>query len=172
MLLTFSVLTAASCAGSTKANPTSAPTDDRATVSADRVDPSEDVEGGFDLELAQELRADDYGMGQYVIAFLKAGPNRERTKDEAIALQKQHMANIQRLADEGVLVLAGPFMDNGELRGIYVFDVKDVEEARRLTETDPAVQAGSLTLELHPWYGSAALRHVNTVHEQIAKIKM
>ena len=63
-------------------------------------------------------------------------------------------------------------MDNGELRGIYVFDVKDVEEARRLTETDPAVQAGSLTLELHPWYGSAALRHVNTVHEQIAKIKM
>ncbi len=127
---------------------------------------------GFDEALAAELRADEHGMGQYVIAFLRAGPNRDRSPEETAELQKQHMANISRLAAEGVLVLAGPFLDDGELRGIYVFDVTDVEEARRLTETDPAIQAGSLTLELHPWYGSAALRQVNAIHESIAKTKI
>jgi uncharacterized protein YciI len=67
------------------------------------------------------------------------------------------MDNIRRLTDEGKLVLAGPFMDDGEVRGIYIFDVKTVEEAKKLTETDPAIQAGSLIIDLHPWYGSAAL---------------
>ncbi|MCB0736127.1 MAG: hypothetical protein KDC92_01345 [Bacteroidetes bacterium] len=127
---------------------------------------------GFDSLLAQELKADKYGMGQYVMAFLKAGPNRNRTAEEAAELQKQHMANIGRLAKEGKLVLAGPFIDNGELRGIYIFDVTTIEEAAELTATDPAIQAGSLVMELHPWYGSAALRKVNQIHSQIAEIEI
>ena len=47
-----------------------------------------------------------------------------------------------------------------------------VEEAKALTATDPAIKAGRLTMELHPWFGSAALRQVNTVHESIAKTKI
>jgi uncharacterized protein YciI len=91
------------------------------------------------------------------MAFLKKGPNRDQSKEEANELLRAHMDNIRRLTDEGKLVLAGPFMDDGEVRGIYIFDVKTVEEAKKLTETDPAIQAGSLIIDLHPWYGSAAL---------------
>lgn len=125
----------------------------------------------YDAALAKKLKADDYGMRTYVMAFLKSGPNRSRTPEEAQNLQRAHMANINRLAAEGKLVLAGPFADNGTLRGIYVFDVPTVAEAEALTKSDPAIQAGSLVMELHPWYGSAALMMVNEVHERIEQKK-
>jgi hypothetical protein len=55
------------------------------------------------------------------------------------------------------------------VRGIYIFDVETIEEARRLTNTDPAIQAGSLVMELRLWYGSAALLEVNKVHKTLEK---
>lgn len=123
----------------------------------------------FDIELHTELGADDYGMRKYVMAFLKAGPNRDMNEEEAMEIQRSHMDNIRRMAENGDLVLAGPFLDGGELRGIYIFNVESVEEAKELTETDPAVQAGRLVMELHPWYGSAALLKVNDIHQTIAR---
>lgn len=66
-------------------------------------------------------------------------------------------------------MLAGPFEDSGELRGIYIFDVRTVAEAEALTKTDPAIQAGSLVMELHPWYGSAAVMMINEVHAKLQK---
>ena len=66
-------------------------------------------------------------------------------------------------------MLAGPFMQEGEMQGIYLFNVPTVEEARALTETDPAVQAGRLIMDLRPWYGSAALMQVNDIHSTLAK---
>jgi len=126
----------------------------------------------FDSIRAAKLGADDYGMHQYVMALLKKGPNRDRSEEEAKKLQAAHMENIGRLAEEGTLVLAGPFLNDGELRGIYIFDVKTVEEAKTLVETDPAIQQGSLEMELIPWYGSAALMEVGEIHEVISKIKM
>ncbi len=111
-------------------------------------------------------------MKQYVMAFLKRGPNRDRSKEESDRLQRAHLDNISRLAEEGTLVLAGPFISDGDLRGIYVFDVKTVEEAKALTETDPAIQEGSLIMDLIPWYGSAALTELGELHEQIAKDKI
>ena len=123
----------------------------------------------YDEQLASELSADEYGMAQYVMAFLKRGPNQGQSEEEAAELQKAHLANIQRLADDGKLLLAGPFMDDGDIRGIYIFDVTSIEEARELTATDPAIQAGRLEMELRPWFGSAAVRRVNAIHERIAK---
>ena len=125
----------------------------------------------FDAALATRLKADAYGMRTYVMAFLKAGPNRNRSREEAQQLQAAHRANINRLAGEGKLVLAGPFADDGPLRGIYIFDVPTVAEAEALTNTDPAIKAGQLVMELHPWYGSAALMMVNEVHARIEKTK-
>lgn len=123
----------------------------------------------YNEKLALEVGADDYGMRQYVLAFLRAGPNRERTAEEATALQRAHLDNIKRLADMGKLVLAGPFLDGGELRGLYLFDVKTIEEAEELTRTDPAIMAGSLVMELHPWYGSAAIMKIPAIHDTIKK---
>jgi uncharacterized protein len=65
--------------------------------------------------------------------------------------------------------VAGPFEDNTDLRGIYIFDVKTIEEAQQLCATDPAIKAESLTMELHPWYSSAALMKVNEIHKKITK---
>ena len=124
---------------------------------------------GYDSLLAARLGADRIGMSRYVMAFLRKGPNRPTDSITRIELQKGHMANIERMAKEGKLVLAGPFMDDGDLRGIYVFNVETVEEARALTETDPAIKAGSLVMELHPWYGSAALKQVNEIHGKLQK---
>lgn len=126
----------------------------------------------FDSIRAAKAGADDYGMKQYVMAFLKRGPNRDRSKEEAEELQRGHMDNIGKLAEAGKLVLAGPFLNDGELRGIYIFDVKTEEEAKALVETDPAIQAGSLVMELIPWYGSAALMEVGEIHKRLAKIEI
>jgi len=123
----------------------------------------------YDAALAQKYGADDYGMKTYVIAYLKRGPNRSQDSATAAALQRAHLENINRMANEGKLILAGPFLDDGDVRGIYVFNVKTVEEAEALTNTDPAVQAGRLVMELHPWYGSAALMEINELHNKIAK---
>ena len=126
----------------------------------------------FDSIRAAKAGADAYGMKQYVMALLKRGPNRDRSKEETDKLQRAHLDNIGKLAEEGKLVLAGPFITEGDLRGIYIFDVKTEEEARVLVKTDPAIQAGSLVMELIPWYGSAALMEVGEIHKKIAKEKI
>jgi uncharacterized protein YciI len=127
---------------------------------------------GFDQALAEKWGADEYGMKKYVMALLKAGPNRSQDAETRAKLQRAHLDNITRLAEEGKLILAGPFLDNGEIRGIYLFNVETVGEAEQLTRTDPAIQAGTLIMELHPWYGSAALMEVNERHTRIAKKKI
>lgn len=129
----------------------------------------ETTDVGYDSLLAAKLNADEYGMRRYVLALLKTGPNVNQDSSAARRLQQAHMENIRRLAKEGKLVLAGPFLDDGPLRGIYVFNVETVEEARELTLTDPAIQAGRLEMELHPWYGSAALKEVNELTTRITK---
>ena len=123
----------------------------------------------FDSTKAKLYGADDYGMKTYVMAFLKKGPNRNLDSAKSEELQKAHLKNISRMAEEGSLVLAGPFYGSGEIRGIYIFDVQTIEEAKKLTETDPAIQAGSLTMELIQWYGSAALMEVNDINKTIQK---
>lgn len=126
----------------------------------------------FDSVYAASLGADDYGMRKYVMAFLRKGPNRDQDDSTRANLQRAHLDNITRLAEEGVLVLAGPFFDEGDIRGIYLFAVDSISQAKELTETDPAIQSGSLTMELHEWYGSAAIMEINEIHKRIAKINI
>jgi len=73
------------------------------------------------------------------------------------------------MAARGKLIVAGPFLDDQAMRGIFIFNVETVDEARLLAETDPAVKAGTLVLELHPWYGSAALVETSRIHKTIEK---
>ena len=156
LLFSLAILLFTACKSSVKVETTS-----------DSPAPTEEMT--FDSLLAQKLGADEYGMKRYVMAFLKTGPTPEPDSAKAEALQRAHLDNIFRLADEGKLAVAGPFLDGGELRGIYIFNVETVEEAKALTETDPAVQSGTFIMELHPWYGSAATMMINDWHKKIQK---
>ncbi len=98
-------------------------------------------------------------MAQYFVGLIYRGDKwTPEVSAETMEIQKAHMANIRKLAGTGQLVLAGPFGDDGKLRGLFFFDVKTMEEARKLADSDPAVQAGRLRVELHPWWGTTALR--------------
>lgn len=94
-------------------------------------------------------------MTTYYVGFLFRGPKwTPGDTAETRKLQEEHMANIRRMGEAGKLVIAGPFTDNGDLRGLYVFRVASPEEARALVESDPAVKAGHLRFELHPWFAA------------------
>ena len=127
----------------------------------------------YDEKLAKELGADEYGMKSYVFCILKTGSNTSATAEEKKKYFEGHMANINRLAKEGKLIVAGPFMKNDKnYRGIFIFNCKTVEEAQKLVETDPAVQAKIFEVELTPWYSSAALMQVSSNHEKLVKTKL
>jgi uncharacterized protein YciI len=123
----------------------------------------------YNAAKAKKLGADELGMRNYVIAFMRAGPVKLTSDHDYTVLRKAHLLNMQRLYDEGKLLLAGPFTDGKSMRGFYIFDVPSVEEARILTVSDPAVQAGTLIMELHTWYGSAALKEIPDLHREIQK---
>ena len=127
----------------------------------------------FDEKLAKSLNADERGMKKYVFCLLKTGSNTTATKEETEKLFKGHMDNIGRLAKEGKLVVAGPFMKNDRnYRGIYIFNASTIEEAKEFVATDPAVQSNLLEAELTLWYGSAALQETLKIHEKIDKTKI
>ena len=112
----------------------------------------------FDQALADSLQADQYGMKMYVLAILKTGEAKIDDKEKINELFRGHMDNIQRLVKENKMILAGPLGKNDKnYRGIFIFDVKTIEEAEKLVSTDPAVSSGLLAVELYEWYGSAAL---------------
>lgn len=134
---------------------------------------SQAAEVKFDEKLAKSLNADEYGMKKYVFCLLKSGTNTTASKEETQKLFEGHMANIGKLAKAGKLVIAGPFMENDRnYRGIYIFNVETIEEAKALVATDPAIQAKLLEAELTPWYSSAALQEISKIHEKISKKKM
>ncbi len=124
----------------------------------------------YDEALAQKLGADDYGMRKYVMAFLLRGDRvSEYTSEQRSEIQAGHMSNISKMAEMGKLIVAGPFMGNEDLRGIYIFDVQTLEEAKALTETDPAIHAGVLKMDLKEWYGSAALMMLPEIYPKVTK---
>ena len=88
----------------------------------------------------------------YYLGFLKRGPkfSPEDTPERA-RIQEAHLKNIGRLHEMGKLVVAGPFLEDNDYRGIFVFKTATMDEANELTNTDPAVQAGRLRIELHEW---------------------
>ena len=90
-------------------------------------------------------------MKTYQMVFLYKGSNRNQDSLEVEKIQAEHLANIKRLADEEKLIVAGPFLDDKDLRGIFIFDVETEEEVRDLVETDLAIKTGRLRYEIHPW---------------------
>jgi uncharacterized protein len=92
------------------------------------------------------------GMTVYYVELLRKGRTwTPESTAETERLQAAHLANNRRLVALGKLMLVGPCLDDGDLRGINVYRVESLEEARALADSDPAVQAGRLAYEIHPW---------------------
>jgi len=125
-----------------------------------------------DAALAQKLGADEHGMRPYVLVVLKTGPTRVPDGEARDAMFAGHFANMGRLAKAGKLVLAGPFMQDADgWRGLFVFAVADVDEARALVATDPVIVNGEMVAEYHRWYSSAAVMQVAETHERLVPPK-
>ncbi|MCW3467374.1 YciI family protein [Chitinophaga nivalis] len=92
------------------------------------------------------------GLKRYWMVLLKRGPHRNQPAAQAAEIQKGHLQNITRLANAGKIIVAGPFGDDGPLRGIFIMDCADSLEAVQLVNTDPAIAAGRLSFEVKPWW--------------------
>jgi uncharacterized protein YciI len=130
---------------------------------------AETVKPKFDAELAKAVGADEHGMKGYVLVILKTGPNKVPAGKERDDMFKGHFANINRLSAEGKLVLAGPFDGVDGWRGLFIFAVGDIAEAKQYVATDPVIIKGEMIAEYHKYYGSAALMLVREAHDRIAK---
>jgi uncharacterized protein YciI len=123
----------------------------------------------FEPELARSVGADDNGMRSYVLVVLKTGPRPVPAGPKRDEMFKGHFANMNRLLAEGKLALAGPFDGVDGWRGLFVFAVAEIDEAKKLVATDPVIIEGEMVAEFHAYYGSAALMLVRDAHEKIRK---
>ena len=117
---------------------------------------------------AQELEIDSLGfetftmedgdttylMKKYFIVYLKAGPNQDQSPEEATKIQAGHRANMNKLADQGALCIAGPMGDDGDIRGIMILSVPTLEEVEKMVAEDPAVIAGRLIMDIQPFWAA------------------
>lgn len=89
---------------------------------------------------------------QFVIGFLMRGTNRvQLPAEESQKIQAGHLAYMEELYQQGKLPIAGPFGENSDWRGLVVYRVKTVAEAKELAAGDPAVKAGRLVIDARPW---------------------
>ena len=141
-------------------------------MSRQHVKDSKVANPNYDKTLATRLGADDYGMKSYYFVILETGTN--KTTDKAFINEKfaGHMANINKLVEVGKLIIAGPMGKNEkEYRGIFIFqDIKSLEEAKSLLQSDPAIESGLLAYEIYEWYGSAALPEYLPYSDRIWKV--
>ncbi len=113
------------------------------------------VAKGFQIfDYVDKKTQDTILMQEYFIAFLKRGENRTQTKEEAVQLQKEHMAHLGRMYELGYADISGPFGDDGDIRGITIYNVPTLKMADSLANLDPMVKSGRLQIEIHPWWAA------------------
>ncbi len=127
----------------------------------------------YDPALAKQYGGDDYGMKGFVLVLLKTGPNTSTDKAFINEQFRGHMENIHRLVAEEKLVVAGPLGKNDhKYRGIFILNnVGDLDAARELLLTDPAIASGLLEADVFNWYGSAALPAYLPFSDKIWKLQ-
>lgn len=93
-------------------------------------------------------------MKRFWLVLLKKGDNRKQDSAASAKIQAAHMANIEKLAKEGKIIMAGPIGAENDLRGIFIMDAKDSSEVAALVNTDTAVITGRLKMEYYPWWSA------------------
>lgn len=113
------------------------------------------VKDGFQVfDYVDEESGDTVLMQQYFIAFLKKGPNRSQNKKEADSLQKLHLEHLGKMYKEGYADISGPFGNDGDIRGITIYNTPTQQIADSLANLDPMVRSKRLTVEIHPWWAA------------------
>ncbi len=123
----------------------------------------------YDEALAQRVGANENGMRSYVLVILKSSGTPVPKGEARDAMFKGHFANMKRLADAGVLAVAGPLDGVDGWRGLFVLAVPDIETAKQHVATDPVIIQGEMVAEYHRYFGSAALMLVNEHHAKVTK---
>jgi uncharacterized protein YciI len=95
-----------------------------------------------------------YTMKRYVFMLLESGTTKSKDSTEAAHFQEMHLAHLNKLAESGKLIVAGPFEGGGEHRGLLIFDVETVEEALKLEGEDPTVKTDRLKMNAFYWWGA------------------
>jgi len=72
------------------------------------------------------------------------------TEENKTEWMQKHLAYIRSQVEAGKFVLVGPLMEENRLRGIAIIQASSLEEAQRVANGDPLVQAGRLETEVHP----------------------
>jgi len=102
----------------------------------------------------------------FTLVLLRRPPNAPQMPDEELdALQARHLEYRSELRRQGVLVVNGPLGEQSDvsMRGLSIFAC-GLEEAARLSDGDPSVQAGRLAYDLMEWWvgaGSLAFPNVD-----------
>jgi len=91
-------------------------------------------------------------MKKYWMVLLRKGPQRNQDAVDAALIQQRHLANMDRMAQSGQLLVAGPFGNDGDLQGIFILDCPDSATAASLVKTDTAIITGRLAFEIKPWW--------------------
>jgi uncharacterized protein len=124
----------------------------------------------YDSVLAKTLGADELGMKTYVLVILKTGPAVITDTLVRARLFRGHFANINRLSEEGKMLTAGPLNENEQkFRGIFLFNVSTIEEARELIKGDPTVEQQLFEPLYFLLYGSAAFQEIPGIHRKIQR---
>jgi len=123
----------------------------------------------YDAEMAKSLGADERGMRGFVLVVLKTGPNKVPEGPVRKKMFEGHFANMQRLAAEKKLVVAGPLDGVDGWRGVFVFATGDIDQAKSYVASDPVIINGEMVAEYHKFYSSAGLMMVNDIHNKLLK---
>ncbi len=100
--------------------------------------------------LALPAQSPASGWTHYCFGFLNAHPARtELPQQEAMAIQKGHLEHMGRMAREGKLLSAGPFLTPGGPRGVVIYNCSSVAEAEGYTKPDPAIVNRRLEMEFY-----------------------
>jgi uncharacterized protein len=98
-------------------------------------------------------------MTRYVVGLFHRVPDRpDLSEEETDRIQQGHMANMRQLTERGELISAGPFEEDGDLRGVMIFSFGSPARARELFANDPAILNRRIVLELLTWFAPAGLR--------------
>jgi hypothetical protein len=86
----------------------------------------------------------------YSLMLLRTGPKWNQPGNDKI-IWEHGRRNFQLRAD-GILAIVCPVTDGGDIKGMGIFNTGP-DEAKKIMDGDPGVQAGIFVYEVHPCRG-------------------